>query len=54
MYKLATLDDPPLRMCIGTDGYAGVMNKIKTYGENYPKYKEIANSTDVDGYKAPK
>lgn len=58
MYKLATLpkDKRPLRMCIGTDGYAGVMKKIETYQELYsrPDLKEIANSTDVDGYEAPK
>lgn len=53
MYQLAILDEPPLRMCIGTDGYAGVMNKLKTYGESYPKYEKLANSTDVDGYKKP-
>lgn len=53
MYQLAILEDPPLRMCIGTDAYSIIEGKINTYGENYPKHKELANSTDVDGYKKP-
>ena len=52
MYELATLDEPPLRAVIGSDAYKAVINKIKTYGENYPKYEKISNSTDVDGYEA--
>lgn len=53
MYELAVLDDPPLRVVIGTDAYAGIYTKLKTYDENYKKYEKISNSTDVDGYKAP-
>lgn len=52
MYELATLEEPPLRAVIGTDAYKAINNKIKTYGENYPKYEKISNSTDVDGYVA--
>jgi len=49
MYEFAVMKDPPLRICIGSDAYAGVMDKLKTYGENYRKYEKIANgSTDVD------
>jgi hypothetical protein len=29
------------------------MNKIEKYEENYKKYEQLSNSTDVDGYKAP-
>ena len=53
MYELATMESPPLRMCIGTDAYKAMMTKIEKYGENYKKYEKIANSTDVDGYEAP-
>jgi len=53
MYELATLKEPPLRAVIGTDAYKAIMGKIKTYGEEYPKYEKISNSTDVDGYEAP-
>lgn len=29
------------------------MGKIKSYGENYPKYEKLANSTDAEGYERP-
>jgi len=48
MYELATLKEPPLRAVIGTDAYKAIMGKIKTYGEEYPKYEKISNSTNVD------
>jgi len=53
MYELAILKEPPLRAVIGTDAYKAIMGKIKNYGEEYPKYEKISNSTDVDGYEAP-
>ncbi|KAF2768236.1 NAD(P)-binding protein [Teratosphaeria nubilosa] len=53
MWEIAKMDDPPLRTVIGSDAYEAIMGKIKTYGELYPKYKDLANSTDVDGYKKP-
>lgn len=52
MYELAVLPEPPLRAVIGTDAYQRMQKKIKDYGELYPKYEKISNSTDVDGYKA--
>jgi hypothetical protein len=48
MYKLALLEDPPLRAVIGSDAYQGMLSKLKTYAANVEKYKDIANSTDVD------
>lgn len=52
MYKFACMGkDAPLRVAVGNDAYDGVMNKLKTYGENYPKYEELSRSTDVDGYE---
>jgi hypothetical protein len=45
MYEFAVMEDPPLRVVIGTDAYASIMEKIKQYEENY---KKISNSTDVD------
>lgn len=49
MYDFAVMKDPPLRICIGSDAYAGVMDKLKTYDANYKKYEKIANgSTDVE------
>lgn len=53
MWELAHYDEPPLRVVIGSDAYKAINNKIKTYGELYPKYEKLSNSTDVDGYKPP-
>lgn len=47
-WDIAKLEDPPLRIVIGSDAYKGVMEKIEQYKELYPKYKELSNSTDVD------
>lgn len=53
MYELAVMEDPPLRVVIGSDAYAGIQNKLKTYTENYKKYEKFSHSTDVDGYEPP-
>jgi NAD(P)-dependent dehydrogenase (short-subunit alcohol dehydrogenase family) len=49
MYKLATMPDPPLRVVLGSDAYATLMAKLDAYSENYRKFKDISESTDVDG-----
>ncbi|MCJ1407841.1 hypothetical protein MMC19_001912 [Ptychographa xylographoides] len=48
MYELAVMENPPLRVVIGSDAYKAVMGKLETYGENYRKYEKLSNSTDVD------
>ena len=53
MYKLAVMEDPPLRCIIGTDAFKLINGKLQTYKENIEKHKELSNSTDVDGYVAP-
>ena len=53
MWDIANLDDPPLRIVIGSDAYTAINNKIKQYSELYPKYEQLSNSTDVDGYQRP-
>ncbi|KAK1064314.1 hypothetical protein LTR74_008791 [Friedmanniomyces endolithicus] len=53
MWEIAQLPSPPLRTVIGSDAYKAIMGKIKTYGEEYPKYQELAESTDVEGYQRP-
>ncbi|KAK0266819.1 hypothetical protein LTS16_023546 [Friedmanniomyces endolithicus] len=53
MWDIAQLPSPPLRTVIGSDAYKAIMGKIKTYGEEYPKYQELAESTDVEGYQRP-
>lgn len=51
MYKLATMEKPPLRVVLGSDAYESIHKKIDEYGENYKKYEDLSLSTDVDGYK---
>jgi NAD(P)-dependent dehydrogenase (short-subunit alcohol dehydrogenase family) len=53
MWQVAKMEEPPLRLVIGSDAHKAVMEKIKSYGENYPKYEKLANSCDVDGYERP-
>ncbi|OAL30252.1 hypothetical protein AYO20_08826 [Fonsecaea nubica] len=53
MYELAVMPNPPLRVAVGTDAYKAVMNKLEQYEQNYTKYAELSNSTDVDGYVPP-
>jgi len=42
------MDDPPLRVVVGTDAYKRINQKIETYSKNIPKYEKLSNSTDVD------
>lgn len=51
MYKLACMKEPPLRVVIGSDAYAGVMNKIDQYEQNYKRFERLSNETDVDGWQ---
>ena len=53
MWQVANVEEPPLRLVVGSDAHKLMMEKIKAYGENYPKYEELANSCDVDGYERP-
>jgi hypothetical protein len=48
MYKLAVMEDPPLRVVIGSDAYKAILEKLDTYSANYRKFEELSNSTDVD------
>ena len=48
MYELAVLQDPPLRVVIGSDAYKQIFQKLKDYDANYKKYEKISNSCDVD------
>ena len=48
MYEFAVMQDPPLRVVVGSDAYERIMKKIKQYDENYRKYEKISNSTNVD------
>lgn len=52
-WEIAKMDDPPLRVVVGSDAYKAILAKIDSYKELYPKYEKLSNSTDVDGYKPP-
>jgi hypothetical protein len=52
-YELAIMDDPPLRVIVGTDAYEGLGKKLETYQANWKRYEKLSNSTDVDGYQKP-
>lgn len=53
-YDLAMQDDPPFRLVLGSDAYAAITQKVKTYDEEIKKWEKTSLSTDVDGYKPPK
>ena len=48
MWEVAKMEDPPLRVALGSDSYQVVMDKIKEYQELYPKYEEFSRGTDID------
>jgi len=50
MYKLACMKEPPLRVVIGSDAYAGVMNKVEQYEQSYKMFERLSNETDVEGW----
>ena len=52
MYELAVMQDPPLRCVVGTDAFKAINGKMDTYRQNIDRFKDLSNSTDVDGYQA--
>ena len=53
MYELAVMENPPLRVLLGSAAYKMVMRKLESYKEEYSRFEELSNSTEVDGYQAP-
>lgn len=49
-WDIAKMDDPPLRVVIGSDAQRGMANKIQEYSDHYldQKWKAFASSTDFD------
>ena len=52
-YQLAVMKDPPIRATVGSDAYDLMQRKAQAYAENLEKFKDLSNSTDVDGYQKP-
>ena len=51
MYELAVMADPPLRCVVGTDAFKAINGKLDTYRQSIDKFKDLSNSTDVDGFQ---
>jgi len=49
MYKVATMDEPPLRIVLGSDAFSSIIDKIEKYDDNYRKYEGLSRSTDYLG-----
>ena len=52
MYELAVMENPPLRVVLGSAAYKMIMRKLERYNENYVRFEELSNSTEVDEYEA--
>lgn len=48
VWEIAKMDDPPLRVVIGSDAYQKINEKIKTYGELYPKYEKLSSKSSFE------
>jgi len=48
MFDLAVMENPPLRIVLGSDAYQRINKKIDDYGKLYKSFEQLSNSTDVD------
>ncbi|CRG89108.1 putative oxidoreductase C162,03 [Talaromyces islandicus] len=48
MYELAVMEEPPLRIVLGSDALGHMLAKIEKYGADLKKYGHISTSTDAD------
>lgn len=48
MYELAVMEEPPLRIVLGSDAFGQMLTKIEQYGRDLRKYESISTSTDAD------
>lgn len=47
-YDLAVMENPPLRILLGSDAYPGIVSRAESELANFKKYEQISLSTDVD------
>ena len=52
MYELAVMENPPLRVVLGSAAYQMAMRKLERYKEDYVRFEGLSNSTEIDGYEA--
>ena len=48
-YELAAMLDSSLRCIVGTDAFRAINGKLDTYRQDIDRFKNLSNSTDVDG-----
>ncbi|KAJ5757558.1 Short-chain dehydrogenase/reductase SDR [Penicillium nucicola] len=46
-YDLAVMDEPPLRVLLGSDAYPAILAKLEDQRKDFMKYEAISLSTDV-------
>ncbi|PYH92283.1 NAD(P)-binding protein [Aspergillus ellipticus CBS 707.79] len=47
-YELAVMENPPLRVLLGTDAYPAILARLDSEKESFMKYEKISMSTDVE------
>jgi len=52
MYEFA-MNQPPLRVIVGTDAYQRIMDRVEEYEQNYKHWEKLSNRTKVKGQKPP-
>lgn len=48
MYELAVMEEPPLRIVLGSDALGQMSTKMEQYGINLRTYEHIPTSTDAE------
>ena len=52
MYKLASEEDPPLRIALGSDSFEGIKSKLAEYEQSIGKWEALSRSADGDWTKS--
>ncbi|OKL61880.1 hypothetical protein UA08_02274 [Talaromyces atroroseus] len=47
-YELAVMENPPLRILLGSDAYPAILARLEAERQNFIKYEKLSLSTDVD------
>lgn len=47
-YDLAMMENPPLRILLGSDAYPAILARLEQERQNFMQYETLSLSTDVD------
>lgn len=47
-YELAMMENPPLRILLGTDAYPAILARMEGELENFMRYEKMSLSTDFE------